>query len=130
MAQSREQPSLGDLFSDLSRQTSTLVRQEVTLAKTEMSEKASAVGKDVGMIAAGGALAYAGLLALIAALIILLAEVMPWWLSALIVGAVVIGAGAMLVQRGREALKHQSIAPEQTIETLKEDAQWVKEQTR
>jgi uncharacterized membrane protein YqjE len=128
MEQSRDDRSLGELFSELSRQTSTLIRQEVALAKVEMKQKGTEVGKDVGMMAAGGALAYAGLLALIATVIIILAEFIPWWLSALIVSLIVLGIGGMLVQRGMSALKQTSMAPEQTIETLKEDKEWAKKQ--
>jgi uncharacterized membrane protein YqjE len=128
MQQSRDDRSLGELFSELSRQTSTLIRQEVALAKAEMKQKGTEVGKDVGMMAAGGALAYAGLLALIATVIIILAEFIPWWLSALIVSLVVLGVGGMLIQRGMSALKQTSMAPEQTIETLKEDKEWAKKQ--
>jgi uncharacterized membrane protein YqjE len=128
MEQSRDDRSLGELFSELSRQTSTLIRQEVALAKVEMKQKGTEVGKDVGMMAAGGALAYAGLLALIATVIIVLAEFIPWWLSALIVSLVVLAVGGMLIQRGMSALKQTSMAPEQTIETLKEDKEWAKKQ--
>lgn len=123
--------SLGELFGDLARETSTLVRQEVQLAKTEMTQKASAVGKDVGFIAAGGFVAYAGLLALIATLIIALGQLgVTWWLAALIVAVVVVAVGYFLIQRGISALKRASMAPEQTIQTLKEDRQWASEQMR
>jgi len=128
MEQSRDDRSLGELFSELSRQTSTLIRQEVALAKAEMKQKGTEVGKDVGMMAAGGALAYAGLLALIATIIIVLAEFLPWWLSALIVSLVVLGVGGLLIQRGMNSLKQTNMAPEQTIETLKEDKEWAKKQ--
>jgi hypothetical protein len=129
MQQSKDERSLGELFSDLARETSTLVRQEVQLAKNEMTQKATAVGKDVGFLAVGGAVAYAGLLALIATLIIVLGTIgLPWWLASLIVGVVVAGIGYFLVQKGLNALKHESMAPQQTIQTLKEDRQWAKEQ--
>jgi uncharacterized membrane protein YqjE len=127
--QQRDERSLGELFSDLARETSTLVRQEVQLAKTEMTQKATAVGKDIGFLAVGGAVAYAGLLALIATIIIILGMAgLPWWLAALIVTVVVLAIGGFLVQRGLTALKHETLAPEQTIQTLKEDRQWAKEQ--
>jgi hypothetical protein len=128
MEQSRDDRSLGELFSELSRQTSTLIRQEVALAKAGMKQKGTEVGKDVGMMAAGGALAYAGLLALIATIIIVLAEFMAWWLSALIVSLFVLAIGGLLVQRGMSSLKQTNMAPEQTIETLKEDKEWAKKQ--
>jgi len=128
--QSRQDRSIGDLFGDLSRETSNLVRQEMQLAKTELSAKAGQVGKDVGFLAVGGLVAYAGLLAIGAAIILLLAAVgLPAWLAALIVGLIVAGIGYYLVQRGLTALKRQDLTPRQTIETIKEDAEWAKEQT-
>jgi len=118
--------SLGELFGDLSRETSTLVRQEVTLAKTELTQTASKVGKDIGFLVVGGTVAYAGGLVLLAAAILLLAIVLPAWLAALIVGLVVAGIGYGLVRRGVAALKSVDMAPRQTIETLKEDVNALK----
>jgi len=129
MQQSRDDRSLGELFADLAKDTSTLVRQEVALAKTEISDKISKAGKDVASMAVGGAVAYAGFLALVAALILLLGKVVDWWLSAAIVGVVVVLVGYMLIQRGREALKQEDLAPRRTVETIKEDAEWAKRQT-
>jgi uncharacterized membrane protein YqjE len=120
-------PSLGELFGELSREMTDLVRGEVELAKTEMSHKASNMGKDFGLLAAGIAVAYAGFLALVAMLIIVLAHAMPWWLAALIVGVVVAAIGGYLVYQGMENLKRTNLAPAQTLETLKEDAEWTKE---
>ncbi len=123
--------SLSGLLAELSRQTSALVRQEVAIARTEIMQKAYGIGKDIGFLAVGGAAAYAGLLAIIAAAIIALRKTgLSWWLSALIVGVVVAVVGYVLVQRGLTALKEMDPAPRQTIETLKEDAEWAKEQTR
>jgi len=118
--------SLGELFGDLSRETSTLVRQEVTLAKTELTQTASKVGKDIGFLVVGGTVAYAGVLVLLAAAVLLLAIVLPAWLAALIVGLVVAGVGYGLVRRGLAALKSIDMAPRQTIETLKEDVNALK----
>jgi len=128
--QGRDERSLGELFSELAQKTSTLVRQEVQLAKTEMGQKVSRVGKDVGFLAAGGAVAYAGLLAIIAGVIVLVGQVIPMWLSAFLVGLVVAGVGYFLVRRGLDALKREDLAPRQTIQTLKEDGQWAKDQRR
>ena len=131
MQQSRDDRSIGELFADLTRDMTTLVRQEVALATTEMGQKASRVGRDIGFLAIGGAVAYAGFLALVAALIIGLGQVgVPWWLSALLVGLVVAAAGDFLIQRGLDALKRVDLAPRQTIETIKEDVEWAKQQTR
>lgn len=122
----RDNKSLGELFADLTREVVTLVRQEAALARTEMTEKAARVGKNVGFLVAGGAVAYAGLLALIAAVIITLAQNtgLTLWGSAFLVGAVVAGLGSFLVWKGLEALKHVDLAPRETLETIKEDQQW------
>ena len=129
MQQSKDERSLGELFSDLVRDMGTLVSQELALARTELTTNATKVGKDIAFLAVGGMIAYAGLLAIIAAVIALIAtNGVPLWLSALIVGLVVAGIGYVLVQRGLSALKSQELAPRQTIESLKEDTQWAKEQ--
>ncbi len=129
MQQSRDDRSLGELFSELAQETSTLVRQEVNLAKTEMSHKASRAGRHIGVLAAGGAVAYAGLLAILAGVIVLLDNVMPLWASALLVGVVVAFVGYLLARRAIDALKREDFAPRETVQTLKEDQQWAKDQT-
>jgi hypothetical protein len=129
MQQSRDDRSLGELFSELAQETSTLVRQEVALAKTEMSHKASRAGRHIGVLAAGGAVAYAGLLAILAGVIVLLDNVMPLWASALLVGVVVAVVGYLLARRAIDALKREDFAPRETVQTLKEDQQWAKDQT-
>lgn len=130
MQQRNEEPSLGELFASLARDTGNLVRQEVQLAKTEMTQKVTGLGRDAGMIGAGGAVAYAGLLTLIAALVLGLGEFIPLWLSALIVGLVVVAIGYFLIQRGRSGLSQADLTPRQTIETLKEDTEWAKDQIK
>ncbi len=124
----QEQRSLGDLFSELTRETSTLVRKELELAKTEMTDKATKAGKNIGFLAIGGAVAYAGLLALIGGIIVLLANAISLWVSALVVGLIVAVIGYALVQKGLTALKNLDLVPHQTIETLKEDKEWAKDQ--
>ena len=128
--QRKDNRSLGELFAELSRESTTLVRQEIALAKTEMIQKATRVGKDIGFLVVGGAVVYAGILAIMAAVILLLAAVIPSWLSALLVGVIVAGVGYGMVQKGREALTHEDLAPRQTMDELKESAEWAKEQTK
>jgi len=131
MQASKDERSIGELFGDLARETSTLVRQEVQLAKTEMTEKATQAGKNVGFLVAGGAVAYAGFLALLAAIAIGLGQLgLPWWIATLLVALVVGAVGAFLVMRGLNALKQANMAPERTIATLKEDVEWAKAQTK
>jgi len=121
---------LGDLFGDLATDMSNLVRQEVTLAKVEITQKAKYVGRNVGYLVIGGAVAYAALLAIIAAVIMLLAKVVPNWGSALIVGVVVGGIGWLLIGKAMMALQQADLTPRETVETLKEDATWMKEQIK
>jgi drug/metabolite transporter (DMT)-like permease len=117
--------SLGDLIAELSRETSVLVRKEVELATTEMTAKARAAGTHAGIVAAGGALVHAGLLVLLAALVLALAELgVAAWLSALIVAVAVMGGGYYLVTQGLAKLRGTSYAPTQTMESLKETASW------
>lgn len=125
MARPTDDRSLGELFSELSRETGMLVKKEVELATTEMTAKAKAAGGHVGVIAAGGALAHAGLLVLLAAFVIGLAQmgVTPW-LSALIVALITMAVGYALVQSGLANLRRTSVVPTNTIETLKETSSW------
>lgn len=117
--QPKQERSLGELLGDLTREITTLVRQEMALAKAEMSQKAAKVGKDVGFIAAGGLVAYAGLLALVAALILGLWTLgLPAWAAALLVGLFVTAGGGLLVWNGLNALKHEDLAPRQTLESI------------
>src|SRR5688500_14627804 len=98
----RDDRSLGQLFGDLSRQLTTLVRQEFELARTEVTSRAGAATRDAALIGVGGALAYAGLLVLLAAVVLVLVQAgLEPWLAALIVGLLVAAAGGALVMRGR-----------------------------
>jgi xanthine/uracil permease len=129
MAQVRDERSLGELFTELARETSTLVRQEMQLAKAELTQSASEAGKGIASLVAGGAVAYAGFLFLLLAVVLGLWDAgLEAWQSALIVGLVVVVIGALLVQRARESLKPANLAPRRTVETLKEDQEWAKEQ--
>lgn len=125
----REDQTLGELFTELARDMRTLVRQETEFARVEISQKAREAGKDIAFLAVGGLVAYAGFLALIAAAVFGLGEVMPLGLSALLVGVIVAGVGYFLVQKGLNQLKRTGLAPTKTIAEIKEDAQWLKDQT-
>jgi uncharacterized membrane protein YqjE len=123
--------STGDLVKQLSEQTTTLVRQEIELAKAELSEKGKVLGKGAGIF---GAAAVVGLLALgtlTAFILSLLNEAMEFWIAALIVTLVYGAVAAVLAMRGRDQVKEgMPPAPEQTVETVKEDVQWAKSQAK
>ncbi len=121
-------PSLGTLFSELSTDLSTLVRQEIELARTETTEKVNTAARSAGALVAGGLVAYAGVIVVLIGVAILLGELMPLWLATLIVGLVVLVIGAIMAISGKNKLANLNIVPEKTVETLKEDARWAKEQ--
>ena len=125
MAAPNDERSIGELFAELSRETSVLVRKEMELATTEMTSKLKTAGSHAAIVAAGGALVHAGLLVLLATIVIALAQlgVAPW-LSALIVAVVVMAVGYVLVATGIGKMRATSLAPTQTMESLKETATW------
>ena len=125
MANRADDRSLGELLAELSRETGVLVRKEVELATTEMSAKLKVAATQASAVAAGGALAHAGLLVLLAAIVMGLIEIgVAAWLAALVVAIAVMAAGYMLVNRGLANMRATSFTPVQTMETLKENATW------
>lgn len=125
-----QEKSLGELFADLTRESSTLIRQEIDLAKAEMTKKAARAGKDAVQIAIGTFLAYAGTLVLFAAITLMLVQLagMPAWGASLLVAIVALAVGGFLAMNGINALKKIDPTPHNTIDTLQEDAQWAKQQ--
>ena len=125
-----EERPLRDLLAEFSRDGSLLVQQELALAKVELSEKANKLKADVAAITGGALVLYAGLLTLIAAAVLALAQVMPGWVAALLVGAAVTTIGGVLVMRGKKKLEHFEALPKKTIESVQRDAQTIKEAVR
>ena len=126
----KEERSIGELIANLASETGTLVRQEISLAKVELGQKATRIGSNIAQLAIGGAVAYAALLALLAGVIGLLATAMAWWAAAIVVAVVVGIVGAVMISKALDSLKRTELAPRQTVETLKEDAQWAKQQVK
>jgi len=122
---------VAELLRQLSQETATLVRQELDLAKAEIAEKGRTAGLGAGLFGAAGVLGLAALGAFTAFLILLISLFLPAWASALIVAVVYGSIAAFLGLRGRDKVKQATpVVPEQTIETVKEDVQWAKTQTR
>ena len=123
--------SLIGLFSDLWRETQTLVHQEAQLAKAELSEKVSQVTTGAGEIAAGGAVLFAGFIVLLFAAVGALQLMIPSehaiWIAPLVVGAVVMIVGYVVLSRGRKQLTAESMVPERTVQSLQRDARLAKE---
>lgn len=121
------EPSLGELFRQLTQDSTTLIRQEVALAKAELRESMSGIARSAAMIAVGGAVALVGLLVLTAFLVILLGELLAnYWLAALIVGLLFAVIGGILVSTHLKRLRETNLRPDQTIQTLQEDKRWIK----
>lgn len=127
----RTDRSIGELFSDLSQQTADLVRQEVRLAKTELSGKLADAGRHAMLIGAAAVFGVGAIVAATAtvALALIAIGVEPW-LAAGITAAVMGLAAYVLAQVGLAALRKTSIAPVETIQSLKETTQWLKNGTR
>jgi Putative Actinobacterial Holin-X, holin superfamily III len=127
--QPAESGSIGELIGDISDDLSRLFRQEVELAKAEVREEAAKAGAAAGMLGGAGFAAYLAVVLLSFAVVFGLSNVMdPGW-AALIVAVVWAVAGAVLYSAGRRKLRTVSPVPQRTVQTLKEDAQWLKNPT-
>ena len=125
MAYAPDARSLGDLFSDLTREMTTLVRNELALARVEMSTKLSRAARHAGMLAVGAVIALAGVFTLAACLVLLLVNAgMPAWGAALLVGLGLAAVGGMMAMSSLNALKQEDLTPTETIQTLKETTAW------
>jgi hypothetical protein len=118
---------LGELVQDLSRQTSTLIRQEMQLAQAELAEKGRHAGKGVGMFGGAGLVALYGVGALIAAAILGLATVLEPWIAAAAVGVgLLVVAGILALTGKREIDEMGPPKPEETMASVQRDVETVK----
>lgn len=126
----QQERSIGELFGQLTQDMTLLVRQEIQLARTEMGDKLSRFSTNLISVLAGGFVAYLGGLALVACVILALRDLanISLAVSALIVGAILAIIGWIMLQRGLKEMKRVDMAPRRTVETLKDDVQWAKEQ--
>jgi uncharacterized membrane protein YqjE len=123
--------SIGELLTQLSQETTTLVRQELELAKAELTEKGKEAGKGAGMFGGAGLLGLLAAGALTACIIAALDTAMPLWLAALIVAVVYGAIAGVLALQGRDRVKRATPpVPEQTIDSTKEDVAWAKTRAR
>lgn len=119
--------TFGTLLGRLVRETSELLRKELRLARAEMSEKVSQAVSGSTSLAAGAALLFCALLALLAAAVLGLDEVMSLWLAALVVAVVVLLVGALILFAGLRKLRETRLAPQRTIESVRENMDVVRE---
>jgi len=121
--------ALGDILKDLFRNGLDLIRGEVRLAAAEMSWKFSKQRKITQLVAIGASVAYAGFLSILAALVIALSAVMPAAWAALVVGVAAILTGTIVLLVAMKNRGKEDFIPRRTIDTLKEDAKWMRNQT-
>jgi Flp pilus assembly protein TadB len=119
--------SIGELMSQLSTQTSRLVRDEMRLAQKEFQEAAKHAGIGAGLFSVAGLLAFFGLATFIAAAVAALSLVLPVWAAALIVGAVLLIAAGIAGLVGRKQAEEVTPAAPKTVETVKADIQELKD---
>lgn len=118
---------MGMLMQRLSEQTSRLIRDELRLAQVELKETVKHAGLGAGMFGAAGLVALYGAGVLVATAVIALALVLPWWLSALIVAAVLLAAAGVMALIGKKQVEQVSPTPERAIENVKRDVDTIKE---
>jgi predicted phage tail protein len=121
--------TMAGLLRRLVDDLSILFRQELALAKAEVTQAVDEAKAGVAGIAVGGAVLYAGFLTVLAALVMLLARVMPAWGAALLVGAVTVIAGYAMVQAARKKLSPTNLKPELTKESLRRDKEVLQRRT-
>jgi uncharacterized membrane protein YqjE len=125
------EPPLGELFKRLTADTSELIRQEMTLAKVEMREAGATLARDATKVGVAVGLALAGVLALGAFAVVGLGDAFDnYWLAALIVGVLFLAIGGSMAKNAINDVKRRGLKPQQTVETLREDASWVKQEGR
>jgi uncharacterized membrane protein YqjE len=122
------QEGIAPLLSDLLKDLQDLVRGEFNLAKVEMKESASSAARGAGMIAGGAVIGIVGFIILMLGVAYLLDLWMPMWVAAGIVGIVLLVIGAIVALSGKSALSAENLTPDQTIDSLKEDQTWAKQE--
>ena len=122
--------SLSDVFQDIVRNVQEIVRSEVRLAKTEFREEAIKAKSSTLLLGAGGVAAIFAVGFLLLAAVYALALVMPSWAAAFLVGAGVSAVAVVMLTAGARRFKHIHPAPERTVHTLKETAEWAKQQVK
>ena len=123
----RERP-LVDVLKDIIGNVEEMMRSEVRLVRVELREEASEAARAGAIIAAGGAMGMLGLAFLLLCVTQLLYRVMPDWAATLLVGLTLSIIGAAFIAKGRAALRMPT--PDRTIENVKENVEWMKNQTK
>ena len=121
---------IGALLRDLAEGSAGLLRNEVKLARIELRGIVSGVGLGTAMVASGGVFGLLGTLSLFTGIVLLGGD--QWlrdryWLAALFFTVIAFAVAFIFVRRGRAALSPANLAPDQTVASLKEDREWLKQ---
>ncbi|MAT13829.1 MAG: hypothetical protein CMJ46_01000 [Planctomyces sp.] len=134
-----ERRSMSDLFKELRDESSLLLRQEVSLAKAEMAEKTAKFSRNIGYLIAGAGVAItsvlffamAGTVGLYNGLVAAgLSHATSGWLAPLIIGLVISIIGYAMIQKGISTLRRASLLPEQTVDSMKQNKEWIKQKVK
>jgi drug/metabolite transporter (DMT)-like permease len=122
---------IGALLRDLADGSTTLLREEIQLARTEIAAAAAGAGKGAALVAMGAAFAMLGGLALLVGGVLLIGDQwLPadlYWVAALIVLVITGALAAWFAKRGMSYLTPARLAPRETMTTLTEDKEWLKQ---
>ncbi len=121
----REGQSAVGLVKRLLNEFSLLFRKAIVLAKAEASEALSQAKTAAISVVSGGAVLFGGILVLLAAAVLALAHVVPDWLAALIVGAIVTVVGYIMIQGGKNKFDPAALKPDRTQHALRQDKEMV-----
>ena len=122
--------SIADVLQDILANVQTIIRSEVRLAKTEITEEATKAGKAAGMMAGGAVAALFTIWLLLLTIVFALATVIPMWSAALLVCVLMAALTAVLLIIGKKRFRTVHATPEKIIESVKENVEWVKSQTK
>lgn len=125
-----EERSVTQILQDIFTNVQEIIRSEVRLARTEIGEQTNKALRAFAVLGAGLILGMYALGFLLLSAVYALAAVLPDWLGPLLVGLIVAVIATALIVIGRNRIKTVSPVPQKTIASVKEDAQWVKDQTR
>lgn len=128
-----ETRGIGELIHDVAEDTSRLARQEVHLARLELAEIVRGIGKGTAMMVAAGALGILAVQIFVFGLVLLVGgEILSgrFWIAAFITTALMTAVAVVLVKKGLEALSPKNMIPDQTVASLKEDREWLKQQRK
>lgn len=120
---------VGELVADMTSQVTTLLRKELDMAIIELKDEMRQAAKAGGMLSGGALSGYMSLLFGSLAAASLLARKLPRPLAFGLVAGAYGATAAVLLKRGQEEMKQVDPVPTQTVQSLKDNAEWAKAQT-